>query len=124
MIKAGKRIYFDKLTGDVIHDTGERQGEVVSITTIPQDIAVSKTLTERVRTSFDVIELPYGQNAQDFAQCNGYRVNPSTKALEFSYPNPNDPVAEQPYQQPLTEQITELKNSQADLWELVLFGGA
>ncbi len=118
----GRKIYFDKTTGNVIHDTGDRSGEVVA-TTVTQDIAAIKALSERVRTSFDVVELPYGQHAQDFTECNGYRVNPTAKTLEFSYPVPGEPEAPQEFVQPLTDQITELKNSQADLWELVLFGG-
>jgi hypothetical protein len=118
----GRKIYFDKTTGYVIHDTGDRNGSVVE-TTVTQDITTFKNLSERNRTTFDVIELPYGQNKEDFAQSNGYRVNPSTRAIEFSYPNPNEPVQSPIFVQPITEQITELKNSQADLWELVLFGG-
>jgi hypothetical protein len=119
----GRKIYFDKLTGEVIHDTGDRSGAVIA-TSIEQDVLTFKALNERVRTTFDVLEYPFGQNKQDFAECNGYRVNPSTKALEFSYPVPGLPEAAPTFVQPLTEQITELKNSQADLWELVLFGGA
>lgn len=118
----GHRIYYDKTTGDVIHDTGERSGAVFA-TTVNQDVSTFKALSERVRTTFDVVELPYGQNKEDFARSNGYRVNPSTRAIEFSYPDPNTPTKPPVFIQPLTEQITELKNSQADLWELVLFGG-
>jgi hypothetical protein len=90
-MELGKRIYFDKLTCNVIAEKSEMQGDVIA-TTVTQDIATFKALSERNRTTFDVIELPYGTHKQDFSQCSGYRVNPSTRAIEFSYPNPNEPT--------------------------------
>jgi len=41
-----------------------------------------------------VLEPEYGQYAQDFAESNGYRVNPETKKLEFSYPDSEQPPEE------------------------------
>ena len=107
-MKIGRKIFYDKVTGNNIIDTGEHEGSVVK-KTIEQDIATYTALSERNRDSFDVLELEYGQYAQDFAECNGYRVNPETKELEFSYPDPNEPTAPPVYQKPLSEQIAELK---------------
>ena len=106
--KIGRRIYFDKATGNIILDKGEMQGAVVA-TTIDQDIATFTELSKRNRSTFDVIELPFGAYAQDFAERNGYRVNVETKAIEFSYPDPSQPDAPQVFGEPLTEQIAELK---------------
>ena len=103
-MQIGRRIYFDKSTGDVLVDTGNRQGSVTE-TTVEQDIEVYEELAERVRASYDYINLEYNQYTQDFAESNGYRVDPKTKILEFSYPDPNEPEIEQPYQAPLSEQI-------------------
>lgn len=103
-----RRIYYDISTGNVIQDTGERHGSVVP-TTIEQDILTYTALSERNRDTFDVLELDYGAYAQDFAECNGYRVNLETKTLEFSYPVPNEPGVEQPYQAPLTDQVKILE---------------
>lgn len=104
-MKIGRRIYYDKTTGNVLVDTGERQGYVVP-TTIEYDIQVYKILSERNRDTFDYIELEYGQYAQDFAECNGYRVNPATKEIEFSYPDSNDEESQQPVYQPsLSESV-------------------
>lgn len=86
MNQLGRRIYYDKSTGNVLVDTGERAGFVVP-TTIEQDIATYKILSKRNRETFDYIELEYSQYAQNFAACNGYRVNPETRKLEFSYPD-------------------------------------
>lgn len=106
----GRRIYFDKGTGNVILDTGERSGDVIE-TTVDQDFESFIVLMERVRETVGVIQFAYGEYAQDFMQCNGYRVNPETLALEFSYPDPNAPMPEPVYQEPLTEQVAELKRS-------------
>lgn len=117
-MKIGRRIYFDLETGNVLVDTGERQGSVRPTTT-EQDIATYKVLNERVIGTFAYIELPYGQYAQDFRECNGYRVNVDMisdlpfeegyKALEFSYPDPNAPEEPQPYQAPLSEKVESLE---------------
>jgi hypothetical protein len=127
-MKIGRKIYYDLATGNIILDTGERQGSVVE-TTIEQDIATFTALSERNRETFDVIELPFGAYQQDFAQCNGYRVNVETRELEFSYPDPNEPDAPQVFQKALTEQIKELKAQDEtlnlaviDIYELVLGG--
>src|SRR5690554_3246829 len=85
----GRRLYYDVNTGHILIEVGERKGYVVE-TTVEQDIQTFKVLSARVRESFDYIQLEYGQYAQDFAESNGYRVNPATKELEFSYPDPND----------------------------------
>lgn len=115
MNQIGRRIYFDLSTGNVILDTGERVGFVVP-TTVEQDIAAYTALFGRNRETFDYIELEYGQFAQDFAECNGYRVNPETRQLEFSYPDPNEPEPQEPvYRKPLSEEVQEAKQAIAEL---------
>jgi hypothetical protein len=115
----GRRIYYDKTTGNVILDTGEKMGAVVE-TTIDQDFETYKALKERVRDTVGVIQLEYGQYAEDFAQCNGYRVNPETLELEFSYLDPNATEPQEPvYQKPLSEQIEETKEAIAELTLLI-----
>ncbi|WP_369822340.1 hypothetical protein [Sporosarcina sp. P25] len=91
--------------GEVLVDTGERRFEVFE-TTVQQDIAMCKALSERNLDTFDVPELEY---AQDFAESNGYRVNPETETLEFSYSDPREPEVPPVYQHPLSEQVEELK---------------
>ena len=118
-MKLGRVIYYDSLTGNVILDKGERQGSFTQ-TSIEQDIRIYTALFERNRDSFDYIELEYGQYTQDFAECNGYRVNPETKELEFSYPDPNEEEPQEPvYQKPLSEQIKEQEQAIGELTTLV-----
>lgn len=108
-MKIGNKIYFDTLSGDVIMVIGERKGYVIE-TTLEDDITTFKTLSERNRETFDYIQLEYGQYAQDFMECNGYRVNPETKQLEFSYPDPNTTEPQEPvYQKPLSEKLIDLE---------------
>ena len=108
-----RRIYYDKTTGNEIL-VEARNGYFIP-TTIDQDIANSKILSERNRNTFDVIELPYGAHAQDFAESNGYRVNVETKELEFSPRDPNNPDAPQEFGPPLTKQIEELRTENTNL---------
>lgn len=106
-MKIGRRIYYEIETGNVITDIGEREGSVVP-TTVEQEIVIFKVLSERNRESFDYIELEYGQFSQDFLESSAYRVNPETRKIEFSYPDPNIPEEPQPYQVPLSEEVIRL----------------
>jgi hypothetical protein len=73
-MQIGRRIYYDKMTGNVIVDTGERSGCVVE-TTVEQDFQTYTALVERVPETVDWIQLEYGQFAQDFAACNRFCVD-------------------------------------------------
>lgn len=122
----GRKIYYDKITGSVLVNTGEHSGNVRETTT-EEDSRMYKTLSERNPETVGMIQLEYGQYAQDFAECNGYRVNiellatlpegEAHKALEFSYPDPNLPPEEQEitYKKPLSEEVADLKQSIAEL---------
>lgn len=112
-----RRIYYDVINGEKIVEVALRGGFTPK--TIEQDIASFTALSERNRETFDYIELEYGQYAQDFRECNGYRVNPETKSLEFSYPDPNAPEEPQPYQAPLSEKV-ELLDREKTILQLVL----
>ena len=115
-IKIGRKIYFDKQTGNIIVDTGEREGFVVE-STIKQDFKTYTALAERVPETVSVIQLEYGQYYQDFVECISVRVNieklaelPDDRkheALEFTYPDPNqeEPPEEPIYQPPLSEVV-------------------
>ena len=126
-MEIGRKIYFDKSNGNVILDTGERVGSVV-LTTVDYDFTVYNVLIDRDRSTVGVIELEYGQYAQDFREYNGYRVNPDTRELEFSYPDPNEEQPQEPvYQKSLSKEVEELqledlnnKEAIADLYTMQL----
>lgn len=125
-MQIGRRIYYEISTGNVILDKGEMQGAVTQ-TTIADDIASYKALSERNRDTFAYIELPFEAYAQDFAECNGYRIHLETKLPVFSYPDPNEPTAPPVFQQPLTEQISALDErlalSESAIDFLIMNGG-
>ncbi|QOY37986.1 hypothetical protein AWH56_010705 [Anaerobacillus isosaccharinicus] len=108
MRQVGRKIYYEKETGNVILDTGERMGSAIP-TTVEQDFNTFVEIKNRVPETIDVIELPYGMYADDFRISNGYRVNVETKEIEFSYPDPNELEREPVYQKPLSLQVDELK---------------
>lgn len=131
----GKKIYFDKATGDIILIIGERFGDVIE-TTLEQDINTYKPLSERNPETFDYIQLEYGQYAQDFMECNYVRVNIEKlnelprerwyEALEFSYPDENEDKEEAIiYRKPLSVEIEEQKKAIAELTILLstIMGG-
>lgn len=113
-VNIGRKIYYEISTGNVLVDTGERSGNVRE-TTVDEDFVSYAALTARVRETVDYIQLQYGQYAQDFAECNGYRVNPDTKTLEFSYPDPNQPEEPPVYRAPLSEEVARLKTENVEL---------
>lgn len=118
-MQIGSKIYYDKATGNVLVNTGDRSGDVIE-TTQEQDFAAYKALSERKPETVGVIQLEYGQYAQNFAECNGYRVNLDTLKLEFSYPDPSDPTPEQPvFQKPLSDEVVELRQAVAELTMLM-----
>ncbi|OMF28294.1 hypothetical protein [Paenibacillus sp. FSL H8-0259] len=87
-MQIGMKIYYDKATGNVIHNTGEYVGRGYVETTEDQDFASIKELAQRVRETVGVLKLQYGQYSREFAQCDSYRVNPDSGTLEFTYPGP------------------------------------
>ncbi|SDE82076.1 hypothetical protein SAMN04488542_102256 [Fontibacillus panacisegetis] len=105
----GRKIYYQKANGAVIVARNESRGDVRE-TTIDEDFAMLIDLRNYDRESLGVLTLESGQYAQDFAECNGYRVNPDTLELEFSYLDPSDPEPQEPvYQKPLSLEVDELK---------------
>jgi hypothetical protein len=110
-MQIGRRIYYETITGNVILETGERTGDVVE-TTVQQDFSMYAELSERNPETVGVIQLAYGQYAQDFAACSGYRVDVSgeTPTLVFSYPDPSQPDEPPVYRPPLSEELKEAKN--------------
>lgn len=117
-MQIGRKIYYELTTGNVIVDTGERSGGVVE-TTSEQDFATYIALSDRNPETVGMIQLEYGQYAEDFSQCNGYRIDPVTQQVLFSYPDPSEPEQPLVYRAPLTEQVEDQNRRLADV-ELAL----
>ncbi len=111
MIRVGRKIFYDKATGEILVNVPSQEGQQVY--DAAGLIQVYPTLRERDPESYGVIDLEFGQYEEDFAQATHCRVNLDTLTLEFSYPDPNEPEAPPVFRKPLTQEIEELK--QADI---------
>ena len=103
----GKRIYFLKVDGRVILDTGEAEGWV-NPTTSEDDWRIYSELSKYNKSEVDYIELKWGEFKTEFAECTSYRVNIETKQIEFDYtPIPDPP--EVPTNPTLHERVEDLE---------------
>lgn len=68
-MQIGRKIYYELATGNVILDTGERQGPdgCVVETTEDQDFQLYSALTPYNKSAVGVMQLNYGDYAQNFA---------------------------------------------------------
>lgn len=124
MAQIGRKIYYDKATGNKLVDTGESEGLVVE-TTVQQDFEAYTELSERNPETVGVIQLAYGELSEDFTANNGVRVNLETGKLDFSYPDSNEPEAPPIYQKPLSSKVDnlELENAmlQMSMMEMTMY---
>lgn len=103
----GKRIYYLKVDGRVILDTGEAEGWV-NQTTTEDDWRIYSELSKYNKSEVDYIELKWGEFKTEFSECTSYRVNVDTKTLEFDYtPVPEPP--EVPVKPSLHERVDNLE---------------
>lgn len=89
----GRKIYYDKLTGIVLINTGERSGDVIQTTT-EQDFQTYAVLSERVPQTVGCIQFEYGALSNEFVTCTGYRVDIETEQIIFSYTSPEEALEE------------------------------
>lgn len=110
MIQVGRMIFYDKGTGQVLVTTPSQEGS--SVYENPEDlIPLYPELKGRERSSFDVIQLEYGQYDEDFSSAIKWEVDRSTLSLVFRYHDPNNPEEPQPLRKPLTEEVDELNST-------------
>lgn len=108
----GRRLYYITITGEIVIDTGERSGDVIS-TTVDDDFQIYAALARFNREALGVMELEYGQFKEDFQKCNGVRVDitGAEPALLFSFPSePGEEQPEEPvYQPPTLQRLASLE---------------
>lgn len=73
----GRKIYFNKLTGNILLDTGERMGNVRE-TTLDEDMNTYSILQQ---SNFDYIQLPYGYKSEEFSNMGSYKIDITTREL-------------------------------------------
>lgn len=107
-----RKIYYDKVSGKVIHQEGQPLGIIK--TTLTQDYQTIKDLNERSIDTIALLELENDSYDFDFQQCgnNVTVVNPTTKELAFTYPAPVGPVTPE---KPWSQQLIDLKSENSQL---------
>ncbi|WP_405131823.1 hypothetical protein MHB43_09310 [Paenibacillus sp. FSL H8-0317] len=107
-MQIGAKVYYDKETGNVIQEIGQRSGEVVE-TTLDQDFASYITLAERVPDTVGVEQFEYDQFKSDY-DAGGVIIRIDLETLEplFVYPDPADPEAPQELRPALSKQVDQL----------------
>ncbi|GIP20420.1 hypothetical protein [Paenibacillus sp. J22TS3] len=112
--RLGRRFFWDKVTGNIIAQRNEMEGALVE-STKEQDFALYAELAGYSPEAVEMTTFEYGQYAEDFSRSTSWRFDPSTKKIQFYYPDDSNPGEVLEPQQPLTEQVTELRQAIADL---------
>lgn len=113
-MRLGKKLFYDKVTGSVIVDTGQWDNAIAPLT-VEEEVAIYKALSERNRETFDVIELPYGAYAQDFANGRLIGVDLEKKIPIFEYPNPAEPGTPIVPAVPFSVELAAIKEENSEL---------
>ena len=80
-MQIGRKIYYEKLTGNVILETGERMGDVVETTT-EQDFEMYVALQQYVPEQVGCVQLDYEQYKDNFGVHN-YSVDIANNQLTW-----------------------------------------
>jgi len=98
----GRKIYYEKDTGNVILVTLEKHHENAVNTTKEQDFQMYDVLAARNPDTIGLIQLEYGQYQAEFQSARSVKVDPETKEILFEYPRFDPPL------------ITQVDNLKAD----------
>lgn len=111
-MEIGRKIYYDKITGNIILITSEMAGDVKE-TTIEEDFQVYKALSERNPETVGCIKLEYGQHREDFMNATSIRVDTVTEQLVFNF-TPQY-IEQKQYEANLEQRITDLETAIATI---------
>jgi hypothetical protein len=81
-MQRGRRIIFDKVSGQIIIDFGEAQGDILPFPAV---------------NSLDFIDLPYGQDIDKFSRVKEYHIDTVTKTVVFDELLPVDETASEDF---------------------------
>jgi len=102
----GRRLYYNKLTGVILFDTGERMGENIVDTTVEEDFQYALELRNQNPEIIGHIQLQPHEYSDEFAEAVSYRINPETEELEFGFKQNFDYTG---FQKPYKQQISILE---------------
>lgn len=113
-----KRVYYDVKTGNVIQITGDYNDTgLYHKPSVDDDVLSYTNLRDRVRDTFDVIELERNQFADEFSKAISVRVDLKTKQLVFEFKPSDQEELEQ--QKTLEKRVSMLEGTVND----ILMGG-
>ncbi|HHP5608340.1 TPA: hypothetical protein ACSC58_005424 [Bacillus paranthracis] len=113
-----KRVYYDVKTGNVIQITGDYNDTgLYHKPSVDDDVLSYTALRDRVRDTFDVIELERNQFADEFSKAISVRVDLKTKQLVFEFKPSDQEELEQ--QKTLEKRVSMLEGTVND----ILMGG-
>lgn len=78
----GRRVYYNKLTGDILFDTGQMEGDIQIEPTFEDDIMLGN-LTGIDKNIIGCIELKYNEHKDRFSEFPFFKINLTTKTVKF-----------------------------------------
>ena len=118
----GKRIYYLKVDGRVVLDTGEAEGWV-NPTTVEQDWEIYSELKKYTKESVDYIELQFGEFKTEFAEMTSYKIDIATRKPIFDY-TPVPPIPDAPRKPTIHERMDTQENTNNEQDELIISNAA
>lgn len=85
-MKIGRKLYYDKATGQVILLTNEQNSRFAKASTWDEDFARYRELSGRNAETVDVLQLEYGQHRGDFEKATSFAVDLNTNEVVFELP--------------------------------------
>lgn len=80
----GKKIYYDKSSGEVLYIAGQIEGDFIPTTT-EKDFTIIPALKNKTKEEVDVILTAYGEYDTEFTFATKVKVNLGTLKPEFDY---------------------------------------
>lgn len=98
-----RRIYYLKINGQFIYDTGEMTSSGLKPTTFEEDFKIYPELSKYNKEEVGVLQLEVGQYAEEFKQCSSFSIDVITKDIVFLYPE------EKPFEPSLFDKVSLLQ---------------
>lgn len=92
-IMLGHKLYYEKLTGNVVLTIPENPNANTVPTTKEQDFAMYSVLQARNPEIIDFIQLDFGQFQSDFQTARSWQMDVKTRQVLFEYPSFSTPLS-------------------------------
>lgn len=103
----GRRFFWVKSTGNIVAQRYEMAAGIES--TKEEDFEAYIELKSYDPEAIEMTTFEPGRYKEEFAKAKSWLFDPETEQIRFIYPDPNNPETPMEPQQPLTEQVANLK---------------